>query len=314
MPGKLPPGTVQWHTLPTRSTAASPSNYSPRAAIVQSVPKDDSAVLRPARATRPLGVAMSWCTTTAEGVTLVGAAMNVFLAALKLGAGMVAGSASLVADAGHSLSDLVTDAVCMLALRLRNERAEALCTLAIGAILCATGIGMSSAAGVALISLTRAGAARGAHLAMRGCDVAALVVAIFSVLSCAAPPPHLLACSLSSVSHAASASATSRHTPVTHPSNAPQQRTPVARHAPRCGHVGQRPARLLHAPLCCAAHRGQVPPPYPRPEPYPDQEGVALPHHPRRGHAPRRAHAGRQRLPPPLRRALVGRGHRRRGR
>ena len=170
---------------------------------------------------------MSWCTTTAEGVTLVGAAMNVFLAALKLGAGMVAGSASLVADAGHSLSDLVTDAVCMLALRLRNERAEALCTLAIGAILCATGIGMSSAAGVALISLTRAGAARGAHLAMRGCDVAALVVAIFSVLSCAAPPPHLLACSLSSVSHAASASATSRHTPVTHPSNAPQQRTPA---------------------------------------------------------------------------------------
>jgi len=126
---------------------------------------------------------MRWCTTTAEGVTLVGAAMNVFLAAVKLGAGMVAGSASLVADAGHSLSDLVTDAVCMLALRLRNERAEALCTLAIGAILCATGIGMTSAAGVALISLTRAGAARGAHLALRGCDVAALVVAIFSVLS-----------------------------------------------------------------------------------------------------------------------------------
>ena len=120
---------------------------------------------------------MSWCTTTAEGVTLVGAAMNVILAALKLGAGLLAGSASLVADAGHSLSDLVTDAVCMLALRLRNERAEALCTLAIGAILCATGIGMTSAAGVALISLTRAGAARGAHLALRGCDVAALVVA-----------------------------------------------------------------------------------------------------------------------------------------
>jgi len=127
---------------------------------------------------------MSWCTTTAEGVTLVGAAMNVILAALKLGAGLLAGSASLVADAGHSLSDLVTDAVCMLALRLRNERAEALCTLAIGAILCATGIGMSSAAGVALIPLTRAGAARGAHLtALRGCDVAALVVAIVSVLS-----------------------------------------------------------------------------------------------------------------------------------
>lgn len=150
---------------------------------MQSVPKNDSVVLKPVGVTRPLGLAMSWCTTTAEGVTLVGAAMNVFLAALKFGAGMVAGSASLVADAGHSLSDLVTDAVCMLALRLRNERAEASCTLAIGAVLCATGIGMSSAAGVALISLTRAGAARGAHLALRGCDVAALLVAIFSVLS-----------------------------------------------------------------------------------------------------------------------------------
>lgn len=164
---------------------------------------------------------MSWCTTTAEGVTLVGAAMNVILAALKLGAGLLAGSASLVADAGHSLSDLVTDAVCMLALRLRNERAEALCTLAIGAILCATGIGMSSAAGVALIPLTRAGAARGAHLAtlsLRGCDVAALVVAIVSVLSCAAPPPRLLACSPFSRQPCC---VCKRHQPA-HPSNAPQ--------------------------------------------------------------------------------------------
>ena len=210
MPGKLPPGTVQWRTFPTRSNSStSPSSYSPRAAIVQSVPKDVSAVPRPVRVTRPLG----WYTTTPEGVTLVGAGMNVFLAALKLVAGMVAGSASLVADAGHSLSDLVTDAVCMLALRQRNKRAEALCTLSIGSILCATGIGMTSAAGMALISPTRAGAACGAHLAatVRGSQGAALLVAIFSVISCAAPPAHLLACSLSSVSRAASASGTSRH-------------------------------------------------------------------------------------------------------
>ena len=176
---------------------------------MQSVPKDVSAVPRPVRVTRPLG----WYTTTPEGVTLVGAGMNVFLAALKLVAGMVAGSASLVADAGHSLSDLVTDAVCMLALRLRNKRAEALCTLSIGSILCATGIGMTSAAGMALISPTRAGAACGAHLAatVRGSQGAALLVAILSVISCAAPPAPLLACSLSSVSRAVSASGTSRH-------------------------------------------------------------------------------------------------------
>merc|ERR1740124_1880616 len=180
MPGKLPPGTVQWHTLPTTS-----GTVSPRAAIAHFAPQDNSTLShqrlaiqscrRPAGATRPLGMTMRWCTSTAEGVTLVGAVMNVLLAALKLGAGMLAGSASLVADAGHSLSDLVTDAVCMLALRLRNERAEALCTLAIGAILCATGIGMTSAARVPLAQ-GQAGVARGAHLALRRCDAAALLV------------------------------------------------------------------------------------------------------------------------------------------
>ena len=299
MPGKLPPGIVQWHTLPKKNTKVSSNTASPTA-------------IAPSPST--LSWSWRWCTSTAEGVTLVGAALNVILAVLKLGAGIFAGSASLVADAGHSLSDLITDAVCMLALRLRNERAEALCTLGIGAILCATGIGMSSAAGVALIPLARAGVARGAHLALRGCDVAALVVAIFSVLSCAthpAPPPHLPAHGLIAVNRSAlplPACVLHRRepsTPATHP-------PPTTVHV-----VGARGAarHACYPPALPAVGRGSssASPP-PRPVPLPNQEGMALPHHSCRGHTPFSAHAGSQRLPPPLRCALVGRGHRRRGR
>ena len=46
-------------------------------------------------------------------VTLCGGAMNLLLA-FKFVAGIVAGSAAMVADAVHSLSDAVTDAVVLL--------------------------------------------------------------------------------------------------------------------------------------------------------------------------------------------------------
>lgn len=91
-----------------------------------------------------------------------------------------------------SLSDLISDAFCMLALKMRHERAEAACTLGIGALLFATGIGMGSAAGSALLALLRSGggaaapavgAATTAGVALRASEVAALLVAIFSVLS-----------------------------------------------------------------------------------------------------------------------------------
>ena len=86
---------------------------------------------------------------------------------------------------------------------------------------------MGSAAGVALVPLARTGVVRGAHFALRGCDVAALVVAISSVLSCAAatsPAPTHVAFSCQSCrnSHLAASSllapriAANRRTLVTH--------------------------------------------------------------------------------------------------
>jgi cation diffusion facilitator family transporter len=54
-------------------------------------------------------------------VTLVGALVNVFLIALKLAAGVWGKSQALIADAIHSVSDLFTDAVVLLGLRIGSK-------------------------------------------------------------------------------------------------------------------------------------------------------------------------------------------------
>jgi len=74
-------------------------------------------------------------------VTLLGAVVNVLLSLLKLVVGTVSGSASLVADAYHSGSDLLVDAVTMLAVNAppNFERAG---TLAIAGLLASAGIAM----------------------------------------------------------------------------------------------------------------------------------------------------------------------------
>jgi len=57
-------------------------------------------------------------------VTVVGLCVNVFLLVLKLAVGFLVGSAALVADAAHSLSDLLTDVVAMLGIRLSARPAD----------------------------------------------------------------------------------------------------------------------------------------------------------------------------------------------
>lgn len=54
-------------------------------------------------------------------VTLCGGAMNLLLLAFKFVAGIVAGSAAMVADAVHSLSDAVTDAVVLLFVHISEK-------------------------------------------------------------------------------------------------------------------------------------------------------------------------------------------------
>lgn len=53
-------------------------------------------------------------------VTLVGGAVNILLLIFKFVAGIVGHSAAMVADAVHSLSDLVTDAIVLVFIRISN--------------------------------------------------------------------------------------------------------------------------------------------------------------------------------------------------
>jgi len=57
-------------------------------------------------------------------VTILGGLMNLLLAAVKLIAGFLGGSAVLVSDGVHSLSDLVSDAVVLLGVRLSSRPAD----------------------------------------------------------------------------------------------------------------------------------------------------------------------------------------------
>ena len=131
-------------------------------------------------------------------ITMIGACVNVLLSGFKVGVGMMASSGALIADGWHSLSDLVSDALCWVSVQLGAhgyERLEHVCTLGIAAILLATGIAMTVHSGSVLLPVVRgtagaAGAAAvGAAPALSSTphrahlDVAALCVAIASVLS-----------------------------------------------------------------------------------------------------------------------------------
>ena len=54
-------------------------------------------------------------------VTLIGAAVNVVLLLFKFVAGIVGHSAAMVADAVHSLSDFITDAIVLLFVRISGK-------------------------------------------------------------------------------------------------------------------------------------------------------------------------------------------------
>ena len=87
-------------------------------------------------------------------VTLVGAGVDLVLALGKIGGGFAAHSQSLVADGVHSLSDLVTDLLVLLAAKLArakpdadhpygHERIETAATVALGVVLIVIGAGIA---------------------------------------------------------------------------------------------------------------------------------------------------------------------------
>ena len=56
-----------------------------------------------------------------KSITYLGAAVNIFLAAVKILIGFFSGSLALIADGIHSLSDLATDAAVLLGVRLGSR-------------------------------------------------------------------------------------------------------------------------------------------------------------------------------------------------
>lgn len=83
-------------------------------------------------------------------VTLLGGLANVVLLVFKFIAGIVGGSAAMIADAAHSLSDFLTDIVVLVFVKLSSKpqdyghdygrgKYETLATAIIGAVLFATG-------------------------------------------------------------------------------------------------------------------------------------------------------------------------------
>lgn len=105
-------------------------------------------------------------------VTLVGSIVNVLLTVFKFVAGVVGHSAAMTADAVHSLSDLLTDAVVIVFVRISAKpedcghdyghgKYETLATTIIGLLLAAVAVGIGYHAIVAVV------------LWMRGVELAA---------------------------------------------------------------------------------------------------------------------------------------------
>ena len=87
-------------------------------------------------------------------VTLIGSLLNILLVAFKFVAGVVGNSAAMIADAAHSLSDLVTDVIIIVFVRISNKpkdknhdyghgKFETFATLLIGIILLGVGLGIA---------------------------------------------------------------------------------------------------------------------------------------------------------------------------
>lgn len=91
--------------------------------------------------------------SAAKRSTLVSVAVNIFLTATQIAAGLISGSQGLIADGIHSLSDLVSDFVVLFANHhsqrapdddhhYGHQRYENAASLTLGVLLLAVGIGM----------------------------------------------------------------------------------------------------------------------------------------------------------------------------
>lgn len=97
-------------------------------------------------------------------ITWLGAFVNLLLVAVKFAAGIAGLSAAMVADAIHSLSDLATDAIVIIFVKLSNKPAdsdhdyghgkyETFATLIIGTLLAIVGISMMWGGGEKILDI-----------------------------------------------------------------------------------------------------------------------------------------------------------------
>lgn len=120
-------------------------------------------------------------------VTLWGSVVNFLLLVFKFVAGIVGGSAAMIADAVHSLSDFITDVVVILFVRISGKpcdadhdfghgKYETLASTLIGLMLMAVGIGILWSGATQIVHVCQ-----GHTLAQPG--VIALVAALLSIVS-----------------------------------------------------------------------------------------------------------------------------------
>ena len=99
----------------------------------------------------------------ASRITWIGALVNVCLAVFKLFAGITGRSAAMIADAGHSFSDLISDGLTLVALRMSalpadvdhpygHGRFESVGSLAIGGLLIGAGASFGASSVAALVA------------------------------------------------------------------------------------------------------------------------------------------------------------------
>ena len=99
-------------------------------------------------------------------VTIIGSAVNIVLVAFKFVAGIVGNSSAMIADAAHSLSDLITDVVIIVFVRISNlpkdknhdyghGKFETFATLLIATVLLAVGLGIAWNGTSAIISVIK---------------------------------------------------------------------------------------------------------------------------------------------------------------
>lgn len=120
-------------------------------------------------------------------VTLTGTLVNALLIVLKLMAGIIGRSSAMIADAVHSLSDFITDAIVLIFVKLAGKprdngheyghgKYETMATMIIGVILAGAGVGLMIN-GIRLVIRSL----NGEELPSPG--VIALVIAVISIVS-----------------------------------------------------------------------------------------------------------------------------------